>query len=926
VLTVLFDIIIYPVRLLIECIYAVLSVSLFKGNIGVSLAGLSLFVNLLCLPLYTKAEKLQEAEREIQKRMARRITSIKRNFSGDEQYMILSMYYRENHYHPVMALRSSLSLVLQIPFFIAAYSFLAHLDSLTGKSLFFIRDLSAADALFAIHNISINLLPIIMTIINVIAGLIYSKGFSRKEKFQLYLISLVFLVLLYNSPSALVLYWTMNNIFSLVKNILFKTKDPKKVVYIAGCILCAAFMVYILFFRYNHPARAFRNKTFSVIVFVFFAAIPLYIHAARYTAHRWLRFLFFNTKYANHIFLLSCVSIWILTGCFIPFNLVASDPVQFASIQNITSPFSLLVSPAIQAAGLFLFWPVYLFFLSPRKYRSLISLMTAVLAFCGLANFFIFKGNYGIISQELTFSLPSNIFLAGSLSAQFINTIICVVIIIPVFFAAFYRKSELISLFMTICILSTVALCVTKLVHIRSLMEHDIVLREKIANTPPRIQNNTEDIAPVFSLSRSGKNVFVIMLDEGINSYFPLLLREKPDLLPAFNGFTHYPNTVSFYGRTIFGVPPLFGGYEYTTWNMNKRSGEKMKDKHNEAMLMLPELFKQNNFKVTVTDMPYINYEGTMDPDFYLQRGINAQNIEHSFSERFIHDELGLEEYNSESIKTAQLLRRNMLMFALLETSIRPLRDFIYQNGHYWSTTDYSLDAGIPSAVIGSYAELYYLPRIAEITEYDEDTFSIMINNLTHDQTWLQYPDYTITEKVTQQGNNFFENDGSFKHYHVNSAAYLLLAKWFDYLRSEDIWDNTRIIIVSDHGDGGITHPDFSSFQNNHVLPFNPVFLFKDFAENDTLKTNMDFMTSADMPLMAIKDIIKDAVNPFTKKILEPDKKDGAYIFTQGYTNTDYYSGTTCLENNSIFFHVYDSIFDRKNWNELQYKDFRYIK
>ena len=38
------------------------------------------------------------------------------------------------------------------------------------------------------------------------------------------------------------------------------------------------------------------------------------------------------------------------------------------------------------------------------------------------------------------------------------------------------------------------------------------------------------------------------------------------------------------------------------------------------------------------------------------------------------------------------------------------------------------------------------------------------------------------------------------QHYHVNMAAMLQLAAWFDSLRENGVYDNTRIIIAADHG------------------------------------------------------------------------------------------------------------------------------
>jgi hypothetical protein len=415
------------------------------------------------------------------------------------------------------------------------------------------------------------------------------------------------------------------------------------------------------------------------------------------------------------------------------------------------------------------------------------------------------------------------------------------------------------------------------------------------------------------------------MLDEAIGSYFPLFLSERPDLVPVFDGFVYYPNTVSLYHRTLFGLPPLLGGYEYTTYNMNKRSSELMKDKNNEALLLLPELFTQNGYTAAVTDMPYVNYEGSMDPGFFSDRGIKAQNIQGLYDDKFIHEVLGLSEY-TESIQLEALLRRNFLLFAILETSIHSLRDFIYQNGNYWSMTDYGLDGGVPRELFSSYAALYYLGDSTAIGE-GPPSLSIMISNLTHDQSYLQYPDYTIEEKITNRGShNPFANDSSFKHFHVNSAAYMLLAKWFAMLRNEHVWDNTRIIIVSDHGDGGINHPRFNSFQNNHVLPYNPILLVKDFDAQDALEVNDAFMTNADVPLIALEGVVQNKTNPFTGKILAPDKEDGVYIYTEGYTNPEVYSGTICLDDNSKFFHVRDSIYESENWSELRYRDFRDTK
>jgi YidC/Oxa1 family membrane protein insertase len=914
----IFDIIIYPIKLIIECIYVILSTSIFKGNVGIALAGLSLTVNLLCLPLYAKAEQLQQKERDIQKRMAKRIASIKRCFKGDEQYMILSMYYRENHYHPIMAMRSSLSLLIQIPFFIAAYSFLSHLDSLQGKSFFFLQDLSAPDVLLSFRffsfSFSINVLPVLMTLINITAGLIYSKGFPLKERIQLYAMSLIFLILLYYSPSALVLYWTMNNIFSLAKNILFKIKNPWKTAYFVGLVLLGVFVIYVLFFRFNDPRRVFRNKALSALVFLLYAGIPVYLRFFRFSVKTWLYSFFVDLVSARRLFFLSCTSLWFLVACLIPLNLIASDPLQFASIKNISSPFILLLHPAVQAFGLLIFWPVYLFFLSPSKIKILFSYIFTTLSFCALLNFFVFQGNYGTVSRSLNFNAVQD--LSGTLLIQIINILACIAIFILIYFLVRLKKSNLISICTTVCILSSFFLCISKLVHIRTVVQR---------NAETTFQNSTiiEGVIdpPIFTVSKTGKNIFVIMLDCAVNSYFPLFLEDQPPYRDKFDGFEYYPNTVSFFRNTIFGASPIFGGYEYSTYELNKRDAEKMKDKHFEAIQVLPRLFKNLQFDVTVSNMPFV-YERSENQNFYNDAGIDEKNINGLYDAIYVREVLGLKEY-VEPEQIDRLLQRNILLLSFLESSIYSLRDFIYQHGNYWSSVDFSTDAGVPSSTLSCYTTLFYLPNLTKITDEKVNYFSIFVNELPHEPSFLQYPNYTIEEKITERGSDVFGDTKSFKNYHVNAASYILLSKWFEYLRENNVWDNTRIIVVSDHGDTKITNPNFSPFENNHIMPYNPILLYKDFFSNKPLQIKDDFMTNADVPFLALKDINEDAVNPFTEKKLKQDKKDGIYIFLEGYSNASNYTGTTCLENNSKFYFINNSIFDSNNWKEVRYKDFK---
>jgi membrane protein insertase Oxa1/YidC/SpoIIIJ len=147
-MNILYNIIIYPIVQIIELVY-VIAYETFKV-VGVSIIAVSGAVSVLCLPLYNAAEKWRRIEREIQKKLKPKTDKIKAVFSGDEQYMILSAYYKQNHYHPIHALRGSFGLLIQIPFFIAAYSYLSHFKMLEGVRFLFINDLGLPDRLIKI--------------------------------------------------------------------------------------------------------------------------------------------------------------------------------------------------------------------------------------------------------------------------------------------------------------------------------------------------------------------------------------------------------------------------------------------------------------------------------------------------------------------------------------------------------------------------------------------------------------------------------------------------------------------------------------------------------------------------------------------------------------------------------------------------------
>lgn len=196
------------------------------NNHGVALILLSLVVNILLLPFYNFAEKIQKKERLVQQQMKPKLEEFKSVYEGYELHLYTKNVYRLNDYHPIYALRGLVSLLIQFPFFMGAYAFLSSYAGFQGVSFLFISNLAQPDGLLSIGDITINLLPFLMTGINLLSGYVYATDMSRSEKITIVVVALVFLFLLYGAPSSLLIYWTFNNIFSLVKNVYAKITEP----------------------------------------------------------------------------------------------------------------------------------------------------------------------------------------------------------------------------------------------------------------------------------------------------------------------------------------------------------------------------------------------------------------------------------------------------------------------------------------------------------------------------------------------------------------------------------------------------------------------------------------------------------------------------------------------------------------------------
>lgn len=888
---------IIPLRYIIELIFSVLS--RITGNYGLSIICVSVVVQVLVLPLYKSADAVQEKERNKQKSMEKWVNHIKKTFSGNERFMMLSAYYNEQNYKPYYSLKSSVSLLLQIPFFIAAYNFLSTLQCLGGVSFLFLRDLLKPDALFSIGGFSVNVMPILMTVINIASGMIYTRGFPIKEKIQLFGMAAIFLVLLYNSPSGLVLYWTMNNLFSLLKNVFMKlVKDPKRV--IRYILVVVGFGITVLTLRQSGFSTSKKLLCFGFALVCF---IPQLVFITK-------RFIDQSEKQSEEVqenmgwfFFICAIIVSLIMGFVIPVSVVSSSPEEF--IRPSYGPMRLIFDVFTVSLGFFLVWGGIFFALTPPRLKKTFVYAYLVIIGFSLVDFFIFGKNAGLISSELVFDNDQTHSYAQIL-LSFLGSVLCSTALIAAYklFRVAFKKVLIIILLSLLVLSSVWSVRVIRVAY------------------PLETKKTYTSDDKVFSLSTKGRNVIVLMLDRAMGSYLPYVVNERQDVAQALAEFTYYPNTLSFGKHTNFASAALFGGYEYTPEEINKRTDMTLVEKQNEALTVMPLLFSENGYEVTVCDPPYAGYQWIPDISIYdSYPEIKAYNL----TGRYAFEKTDKNQMENDHT-------RRLFFYSLMKCSPLLLSNTIYDYGYYFSVENLSYSFEFKNSV----AALQWLPLVTETKDDSSDCFVMMQNDTPHQPNILIYPGYELFSdgdqyeadpgiRVASDGSVLDLSDKLDRaHYHSFALSMILLSRWIDFMKENDVWDNTRMIIVSDHGIAKIDSP--RPVDNMEVVgAFNPVLLVKDFSDGNRqkeMKTNYSFMTNADVPTLSVSGIIPNAVNPFTgKQINSMDKKTHQQmVTTSGLFDADGKNAkkTQFDTSDGHWYAVSDNIFDLNNWHLVE--------
>ncbi len=889
----LFNLTIGPLQLIYEILYnGLVSIT---HNYGWALILLSFVTTLITVPLGKAVSNHIRKERLIESILDPQIKKIKATSTGAEQSKRIRNLYKRYSYNPLYSIRLAFGVLIQLPFLIGAYWMIAEHPSLSGISFGPIADLSQPDKLLG----GINVLPLIMTAAN-LGVVAISAQMPKRDRIQALVIAILFLVLLYSAPSALLIYWTTNNILLLIRAILQKSKLSLNlhsqsyhfsnvwiwwiVTYIVAILATITttpffgfsdhrieiikaftdtiFYVLLLCLIANIVSNEIKQTPFRflipIVLLLFFSfrtfgywiydldraklttqfclALPLLFILYRLNYRKALSFVkSLNFSDIGTLYLSSVLLIGVLVLFYFPVTIYLSD------IDAIGGNFVEISTNLIKYALTFLVSASLLWLLiKPLKLlRIICGIFIALLSLTFVVYGFIVVPDYGTIN-EFAFQIPSFLYQKNNLLFDLIT-----ITIIATIFAILIILNRLYVLKYCFFVISLVCLFIP-IYNAQSLNLFGNNNIEKKLDRP----NVLAELNDFYSFSQSGKNIVVVMLDTFTGGNVREIFQAKPELKKEFNGFVWYEDHVSSGSSTIFGKPALLGGENFEPYKLSIDQTKTLEQKINEGWGKNLRKLQEHNFDISFSDTTWLDesilkkelkfpakiYDYQRYGDFLQKLWLGQENVE-------------LNEVWIEGFLTS---------YGLFAVSPLSIKQKIYKNGQWMGTVDI-VNQGFKHN-LKWWSQFDTLNKISTVKEKSSNSFIWIDSELTH-HPW-QMSDTCIPSKDPPNLSRI--NGVEVGHLRNEICSFIALSNWFKWMKERGVYDNTRIILISDH-DGWNSSRLYYLFNKNYPIERpHALLMVKDFDSNSEFSTNSAYLTHAsDVPAFILKNYENSSQQPW---------------------------------------------------------------
>lgn len=195
------------------------------GDYAISLVIMTIIIKLLFWPLTQKSTQSMKRMQALSPEMKK----IQEKYKDDPLKMNKKVmeFWRE---HKVSPMSGCWPMLIQLPIFFALFRMIPNAIELRGQPFLWACDLSKPDSVFMLAGFPINPLPCLMGVTMLYQARLQppSPGMDPAQQTMMKYMPLMFMVFLYNQPAGLTLYWTVQNLLTIVQTKLTKAKEEPK--------------------------------------------------------------------------------------------------------------------------------------------------------------------------------------------------------------------------------------------------------------------------------------------------------------------------------------------------------------------------------------------------------------------------------------------------------------------------------------------------------------------------------------------------------------------------------------------------------------------------------------------------------------------------------------------------------------------------
>jgi YidC/Oxa1 family membrane protein insertase len=184
----------------------------FIGSYGWSILALTAVVKIVLWPLQDKANKSMRRMSLLNPK----VQDLREKYKDDPTRMNQEVMklYKDYGINPV---GGCLPMVIQIPIFFGLFKMLGQAVELRNSSFLWVKDLSQPDTVAVLFGVPVNVIPLCMAASQIWLMAMTPKTGDPTQRRVMMFTPLIFLFICYNFAAALALYYTTQNIFSIVQ-------------------------------------------------------------------------------------------------------------------------------------------------------------------------------------------------------------------------------------------------------------------------------------------------------------------------------------------------------------------------------------------------------------------------------------------------------------------------------------------------------------------------------------------------------------------------------------------------------------------------------------------------------------------------------------------------------------------------------------